>query len=58
MTGKYGKLLIFWGALFVLSLFFIFTGFGASFFAGSEGSNGLDKPTVDPEGPDKPVEES
>ena len=41
-----------------MSLFFIFTGFGASFFAGSEGSNGLDKPTVDPEGPDEPEEVS
>lgn len=56
MSGKYAKLIIFWGVLFVLSLLFIFTGLGASLQSGMEGSDGFDKPNVDPEGGDKPEE--
>ena len=52
MVGKYSKLLVFWGVLFVLSLFFIFTGFGTMSRTESESSNGLDKPTIGPEGGD------
>lgn len=58
MSGKYAKLLVFWGVLFVLSLFFIFTGLGTSLRSGMDSSDGLDKPTVDPEGPDRPEEEA
>ena len=56
MSGKYSKLLIFWGVLFVLSLLFIFTGLGTSFQSGTDPTNGLDKPTVDPEEGEKPAE--
>ena len=56
MSGKYSKLLIFWGVLFVLSLLFIFTGLGTSFQSGTDPTNGLDKPTVDPEEVEKPDE--
>jgi hypothetical protein len=56
MSGKYSKLLIFWGVIFFLSLFFIITGPGASFQDGMDNSNGIDKPTVDPEEGDKPEE--
>ena len=54
MSGKYAKLLIFWGVLFVLSLFFIFTGLGTSFQSGSDPTHELDKPPVGPE--EKPAE--
>ena len=56
MSGKYSKLLIFWGVLFVLSLLFIFTDLGTSFQSGTDPTNGLDKPTVDPEEVEKPDE--
>ena len=56
MSGKYSKLLIFWGVLFVLSLLFIFTGLGTSFQSGKEPTNGLNKPTVDPEEGEKLAE--
>jgi hypothetical protein len=56
MSGKYSKLLIFWGVLFILSLFFIFIGLGASLQSGPEGSEGLDKPPVSPEEGEKPEE--
>ena len=56
MSGKYAKLLIFWGVLFVLSLFFIFTGLGTSFQSGTDPTNGLDKPPVGPEEVGKPAE--
>jgi hypothetical protein len=56
MSGKYSKLLIFWGVLFVLSLLFIFTGLGPSFQSGMDPTSGLDKPTVDPEEVEKPDE--
>ena len=56
MSGKYSKLLIFWGVLFVLSLLFIFTGLDTSFQRGMDASSGLDKPTVDPEEGEKPAE--
>lgn len=50
MSGKYSKLLVFWGVLFALSLFFIFTGLGTTSRTESAPSNGLDKPTIGPEG--------
>ena len=56
MSRKYSKLLLFWGVLFVLSLLFIFTGLGTSFQSGTDSTNGLDKPTVDPGEGEKPVE--
>lgn len=56
MSGKYSKLLIFWGVLFVLSLFFIFTGLGPSQPSAADGSNELHRPNVDPEEGDKPQE--
>jgi len=56
MSGKYSKLLIFWGVLFVLSLLFIFTGLGPSFQSAAESSNGFDKPTVGPDEGEVPEE--
>lgn len=56
MSGKYSKLLVFWGVLFVLSLLFLFTGLGASLRTASDGLIELDKPNVDPEEIEKPVE--
>ena len=50
MSGKYSKLLLFWAVLFLLSLFFIFTGLGTPSRTESGPSSGLDKPTTDPEG--------
>jgi hypothetical protein len=49
MSGKYSKLLVFWGVIFVLSLLFIFTGLGTSLRIGSGGLIELDRPTVAPE---------
>ncbi len=54
MSGKYRKLQVFWGVLFVLSLLFIFTGLGSRLLEGIGESDGLDKPTVDPGEPDQP----
>lgn len=52
MSFKYARLLVFWGVIFVISLFLIFTGFGNAF---SSDSNGLDHPAV-PEIDGKPDE--
>ena len=57
MSGKYSKLLVFWGVLFVLSLLFIFTGLGTMSRTGSGSSTGLDKPTTAPEGGELVAEE-
>ena len=56
MSGKYAKLLIFWGVLFVLSLFFILTGLGTSFQSGMDSTNELDKPPAGPGEVDRPAE--
>ncbi len=56
MSGKYSKLLVFWGVLFVLSLLFLFTGLGTSLRSASDGLIGLDKPNIDLEEIEKPIE--
>ena len=57
MSMRYAKFLIFWGVVFVISLFFIFTGFGNNFSGFPESSIGLDKPPVNPEGEEGQEEE-
>ncbi len=52
MSLRYVKLLILWGVVFVISLFFIFSGFGDFFQSSSESLNGSDKPAIGPEGED------
>ena len=52
MSLRYAKLLVFWGVVFVISLFLIFTGFGNIFQSSSEPSIGPDKPAIGPEGED------
>jgi len=54
MSGKYAKQLIFWGVLFVLSLYLIFTGLGPSNQNEIGELENLDKPTVNPEDPGSP----
>lgn len=48
MSLRYAKLLIFWGVIFIVSLFLIFTGFGNDFPLGSTGSD--QSPLVPEEG--------
>jgi len=49
MSGKYAKQFLFWGVLFVLSLYFIFIGLGPSIQNEIGELENLDKPTVNPE---------
>ena len=56
MSGKYSKLLVFWGVLFVLSLFFIVNGFGTRFQLENGASIGLGSPTSEPEFGEQVVE--
>lgn len=50
MSLRYAKLLIFWGVVFVVSLFLIFSGFSGSFPLGS--IDGGDQTPTAPEGED------
>lgn len=56
MSGNYRKLLVFWGALFTLSMLFIFTSLGPMVFSEAGESDGLDQPNVSPESPNRPEE--
>jgi hypothetical protein len=44
MSGKYAKLLIFWGALFAVSVVFIFTSLRQPLRVESGGSTGINRP--------------
>jgi hypothetical protein len=54
MSWKYVRLLVFWGVVFVLSLFFIFSGFGNSSLIEINSLNELDWPNTVPESGEKP----
>lgn len=56
MTGKYAKLLLFFGVLFVLSVSFMAAGLRGWPVGGVGGDNGFEIPNVDPEDILKPEE--
>ena len=58
MSGKYAKLLIFWGFLFAVSVVFIFTSLRQPLLVESEGSIGISKPESDGDGLNRPEEET
>ncbi len=57
MSGKYAKLLILWGTLFIVSVVFLFNNLRQPLFE-SEGSTGINKPESDGNNLSRPEEKT